>query len=259
MDENRPDFQRTQYAFAAYIRDPQRHAVPPDVAPVRMGMYRELFFNNIENFIATGFPVLKSILAGERWLALIGDFFARHRSKTPLFAGIAEEFLDYLQNERGEYPGDPPFLLELAHYEWVELALAIAEAEAPPPDPVFGQDPLARTVRLSELAWPLAYRFPVHKIGPEFQPAEPPAQPTCLAVYRDREDAVRFLEVNPVTYRLLERLDKSGPISASECLTRIAEELRHPDLAAVLDFGADILRGLAERGVIGVDAVYCKG
>jgi hypothetical protein len=255
MDENRPDFQRTQYAFAAHIRDPQRHAAPPDVAPARMGMYRELFFNNIENFIATGFPVLKSILAGERWLALIQDFFARHCSQTPLFAGIAEEFLDYLQNERGEPPGDPPFLLELAHYEWAELALAIAEAEAPPFDPAFGQNPLAWTIRLSELAWPLAYRFPVHNIGPELQPAEPPAQPACLVVYRDREDAVRFLEINPVTYRLLTLLEENGPQPASECLTRIAEELSHPDPAAVLDFGADILRGLAERGVIGADAV----
>jgi hypothetical protein len=255
MDENPPDFQRTQYTFAAHIRDPQRHEAPPDVSPARMGMYRELFFNNIENFIATGFPVLKSLLAGERWLALVRDFFARHRSKTPLFAGIAEEFLDYLQNERGDQTGDPPFLLELAHYEWVELALAIAEAEAPPLDPAFGQDPLARTIQLSELAWPLAYRFPVHKIGPEFQPAEPPAQPTCLVVYRDPEDVVRFMEVTPVTYRLLQLLEESGPQPAGECLMRIAEELRHPDPSAVLGFGAEILRGLAERGVIGVNAI----
>lgn len=249
MGERLPGFQRTQFAFAAYIRDPLNAAMPADVSPVRMAMYRELFFNNIENFIATGFPVLKSLLAGERWVNLVQDFFCRHRSRTPLFAEIAEEFLDYLRNERGEAPGDPPFLLELAHYEWVELALAIAEAEVPPPA---GESPLAWTIRLSELAWPLAYRYPVHRIGPAFQPDEPPEQPTFLVVYRDRGDAVRFMEVNPVTYRLLAILAESGPLPAAECLARIAGELRHPNPAEVSVFGAEILRGFAERGVIAI-------
>jgi hypothetical protein len=254
MPETLPGFQRTQFAFAAYIRDPHRHPVPPDVAPARMGMYRELFFNNIENFIATGFPVLKSILAGERWLALVQDFFSRHRCRTPLFIEIAEEFLAYLREERGERPEDPPFLLELAHYEWVELALAVSEVEVPPPDAALARDPLLHKIRLSELAWPLAYRFPVHRIGPDSQPAEPPAEPTFLVAYRDCEDIVRFMEVNPVTYRLLEILEEGGPLPARDCLMRIAEELRHSDPAAVLGFGADILRGLAERGVVAVES-----
>jgi hypothetical protein len=251
MDENLPKFQRTQHAFAAYIRDPRRHAVPADVAPVRMRMYRELFFNNIENFIASGFPVLKTLLEGERWRALVQDFFARHRNRTPLFVGIAEEFLDYLDNERGRHPEDPPFLRELAHYEWAELALAVAEGEPPSEDPDLLEDPLGRTVHLSEVAWPLVYRFPVHRIGPECQPSEPPGQPTCLVVYRDREDLVRFLETNPVTHRLLELLGERGPCSALDCLTRIAEELGHPEPQRVVACGADLLRGLVERGVIG--------
>lgn len=249
-EERRPGFQRTQRAFAAYIRDPSQAPIPPGVAPVRMALYRELFFNNIENFIATGFPVLKSILAGERWLNLVQDFFSRHRSKTPLFVEIAEEFLDYLQNERGAVPGDPVFLLELAHYEWVELALAVAEAEAPPADETLAQDPLAGAIRLSDLAWPLAYRFPVHRIGPGFQPSASPETPTFLVVYRDRGDTVRFMEINPASYRVLQLLEQHGPLPATECLARIAVELHHPDPAAVLSFGAGLLRGLAERGVI---------
>lgn len=253
MAEQRPGFQRTQLAFAAHIRDPLRQPMPPGVAPERMAMYRELFFNNIESLLASGFPVLKSILDGERWLALVQDFFAGHRSQTPLFAGVAGEFLDYLREERGERPGDPPFLLELAHYEWVELALAIAEAEPPPSVPAFDVDPLAHTIRLSALAWPLAYCFPVPLIGPQFQPDRAGAAPTCLVVYRDRDEVVRFAELNAVTYRLLEILEESGPLPATDCLLRLAAELRHPDPSVVLGFGADILRGLAGRGVIGAE------
>ncbi|SMF95582.1 hypothetical protein SAMN02949497_2947 [Methylomagnum ishizawai] len=249
------DFQRIQREFAAHIRDPARQPAPADVAPRRMATYRELFFNNIENFIATGFPVLQSILAGERWTALVEDFYARHRCQTPLFVEIAQEFLAYLGAERGPRPDDPPFMPELAHYEWVELALAVAEAEVPPLAPEFETNPLAHTLRLSELAWPLAYGYPVHLIGPDHQPTEPPARPTCLVVYRDAEDAVRFTEVNPATYRLLTLLEENGPTPAVDCLTRLAEELRHPDPAAVLAFGAEILRDLGRRGVVGtVDA-----
>jgi hypothetical protein len=251
MAEPSLEFQRTQQAFAAYIRDPARHPLPAGIAPVRMAAYRELFLNNIESFVATGFPVLRSILAEAQWQALVEDFYARHRCRTPLFVEIAEEFLDYLAQERGAPPEDPAFLLELAHYEWVELALAVGQAEPPPVEAGFALDPLAHTVRLSELAWALCYRFPVHRLGPDFQPATPPADPSYLVAYRDREDTVRFLEINPATYRLLHILDEAGPQPAAACLERLARELGHPDPAAVLAFGADILKGLAERGVIG--------
>jgi len=250
MPEPRPLFRQTQLAFAAHIRDPERHPAPADVPPARMKMYRELFFNNVESFIESGFPVLRAILDDPRWQGLVRDFFARHRSRTPYFSGIPEEFLAYVQNERGERREDPPFLLELAHYEWVELALAIAEGEVPPEDAALIDDPLVCEIALSELAWPLAYRFPVHKISRDFQPAEPPKEPTFLAVYRDREDQVRFLELNAVTYRLLQILQQQGHCLAADCLGQIAQELGHSNPDAVLAHGAGILRDLAERGLI---------
>jgi hypothetical protein len=251
MREACPSFRRTQLAFAGYIRDPEGHPALADVEPARMKMYRELFFNNVESFIANGFPVLRAILDERRWRSLVHDFFARHRSRTPFFSGIPEEFLDYLQNERGESEEDPPFLLELAHYEWVELALDVAEGEAPQHDAALIDDPLACHVALSDLAWPLAYRFPVHRISRVFQPAEPPLEPTFLAVYRDREDQVRFLELNAVTYRLLQIVQQQGRCAAVECLGQIARELPHSNLDSVLTHGVGILRDLAERGVIG--------
>lgn len=250
MPEPRPPFQQSQFAFAAYIRDPERNPAPSDVQPARMKMYRELFFNNVQSFIESGFPVLRKVLDDARWLAMVQDFFARHRSQTPYFSSIPEEFLAYLQNERGARTEDLPFLLELAHYEWVELALAIAEGEAPEKSPRLVEDPLACDIALSELAWPLAYRFPVHRICRDYQPAETPAEPTCLAVYRDREDQVRFLELNPVTYRLLQILQEQGRCSSTDCLKQIAQELGQTDPSAVLSHGADLLRELARRGLI---------
>lgn len=253
MAEKTASFQRIQYAFAAYIRDPYRNPPPRGPALARMRVYRELFFNNIENFLANGFPVIKSILSKTDWLALVQDFYAKHRSKTPYFAEIAEEFLDYLRNERDPCSSDPPYLLELAHYEWTELALVIAEGEAPQESAALINAPLEQTIYVSELAWPLAYRFPVHKIGPGHEPTDPPEQPTCLVVYRDREDTVKFLEINPATYRLLQILEEEGAMSATDCMLKVAKELGYSDLEGLASHGAEILRALGKRGVVGAN------
>jgi hypothetical protein len=250
MPETLPGFQRTQYAFAAHIRDPARHPAPADVRPERMATYRELFVNNVESFIANGFPVLRAILDDDRWRELVHDFFARHRCLTPYFMGIPEEFLAYLQNERSGHPEDFPFLLELAHYEWVELALSVDTGSAPEWHQSLAGNELNLPIILSEVAWPLAYRYPVHRIGPNFLPQEPPSEPTFLAVYRDRDDLVHFMELNPVSYRLLELIGEDGGKRGSHYLDRIAQELGAPPRS--LDHhGGEVLAELTARGIVG--------
>tara|TARA_R100000656_G_scaffold95627_2_gene69434 strand:- start:1541 stop:2014 length:474 start_codon:yes stop_codon:yes gene_type:complete len=146
-----PTFQRTQYAFAAHLRDPDANPAPPDIEDRRMKIYRELVYNNIESFIATGFPVLRQLIADQHWHALVRDFVSRHCSHSPYFLEISHEFLKYLQEERQFLVSDPPFMLELAHYEWVELALDVAEGDLPelPPVPV---DVMAESLQVSPLA-----------------------------------------------------------------------------------------------------------
>ncbi len=238
-----------QYAFAAHIRDPQANPRPADVEDRRMAIYRELFYNNVEGFLANGFPVLREILDDTAWHAMARDFLARHRCHSPLFLEIPREFLAYLEEERGEQPDDPPFLHELAHYEWVELALSVAdEGEAPACEP--DADLLVTRPLLSPLAWPLSYRFDVHHIGPDYQPAEPPAQPTYLLVYRDADDEVGFLELNPVSARLFALLQEDGDENGRDVLARIAAELDHPDPQVVIDGGLDILEAWRRRGIV---------
>ncbi len=248
-DDTRPGFQAIQYDFAAYIRDPARAAVPGGVHPARMQVYRELFFNNMENFLATGFPVLKSVLEPSRWHDLVQGFFANHICHTPLFVGIAGEFLDYLAKER-ETSEDPPFLQELAHYEWVELALDVSEQVLPPPNAALLENPLHQSMSLSALAWPLVYRFPVHRIAPAYQPQEPAETPTCLLVYRDRDDKVRFLQVNPLTYRLLELLAQGGNHTLEVHLQQLVSEMGTTAPDTVIRFGLDLVRDWMARGIV---------
>jgi hypothetical protein len=242
------DFAAKQREFVAYIRDPENNPPPTDVKLPRVAMYRELMFNNIDNFLSSNFPVLRQLLDEARWFALVQDFFANHTSTSPYFSEIPEEFLAYLQNER-DNPDDLPFMLELAHYEWVEMAVSIAKEEQAAYVPN-REDLLARPVRLSPLAWPLAYQYPVHKIAPTFQPAEPPAQPTFLVVYRNQDDDVLFLEITAMTYRLLEMLQEQEALLAADCLRQIATESQHPQPEQMLEAGLQILEELAAKAIV---------
>jgi uncharacterized protein len=242
------DFKVRQMEFSAYIRDPAKHPAPPDVKIERIAMYRELFFNNIDSFLSGNFPVLRKILENDQWQALARNFFARHTCRTPYFTEIAEEFLDYLQNER-DNPADPPFILELAHYEWIEMALSISKQDCIVNES-FSNSLSARTLQLSPLAWPLAYRFPVHQISPAYQPTVPPVQPTYLIVYRNLDDEVHFIEITPVTYQLLEMIQEQPGQTADAYLKSLTEQLPHPQPDIIYKGGLKIMQDLAAKNII---------
>jgi hypothetical protein len=243
-------FQALQYRFAAYLRDPDRNPAPEGLEDRRLKIYRELFYNNVESLLAGNFPVIRAITADPRWHGLVRGFFAEHQSHTPLFTELGREFIRYLdaRSERGA--DDPPFLRELAHYEWVELALGIDETRLDdlPCNPE--GDLLAQLPVLSPIAWPLVYRFPVHRIHADFQPEVAPEQPTCLVVVRNRAEQVSFMEVNPATIKLIETLKANSSHSGLDCLGAVAEMFPPEARDNVMRAGAEMLEALRARDVI---------
>jgi hypothetical protein len=241
------DFIELQRRFAAHLRDPQRVAAPEGVEPRRMDVYRELFFNNVRQLLAGSFPVCRDILGDQAFSALVRRFYAEHKAHTPYFLELPREFVEWLAAAGAE----PAFLAELAHYEWVELALSIAEggeAEA-------GIDPEGDLMQerpvVSPLAWTLAYRWPVHRLSPAWQPGEPPAVPTFVVVYR-HGDRVAFLQVDAPTARLLELLEAGEAATGRAALERVASEMQGGGgvVADSLAQGESMLRSLRERGVL---------
>jgi len=243
-----PGFIQKQYQFTAHIRDPESNPRPPEVEERRMAIYRELVYNNVEGFLSDNFPVLRQTLSDEFWHAMVRDFFIRHRARTPLFTEISQEFITYLQEER-DTRDDPPFMLELAHYEWVELALAFSDEDERMPAADPNGDLFEGVPVPSPLAWNLSYRFAVHRIGPDYRPEGPDEQPTHLVAYRNRKDEVEFLEINAVTQRLIELVKENPQRTGHSALKQIAEELNHPQPELVLQAGRDLLLQLRERDI----------
>ena len=246
--ETLPRFQRAQFAFTAHVRDPASFARPADVEDRRMAIYRELFFNNVEGFVRNCFPVLRSLTPDAEWLALVRDFFARHVSHSPLFSEIPAEFLQYLEQEKpATLAPNFPFLLELAHYEWLELVAQIAVETLPEPLP--GALTEQSRIGLSPVAFVQAYRFPVQHIGPEFLPEQPGTEPTTVAVYRNRQDEVQFLALNPLSYQLLSALENAEAVTASELLHSLAAALQLPP-ERLLPAGLQALQDFADRDIV---------
>ena len=157
--------EQQEFALARHIRDAAAHPPPPGIEDRRLAVYRELFYNNIEDLLAGNFPVIRKLLGDAGWHARIRAFLADHRCHTPLFPEIGREFIRFLEQRasdaaqgsasvasagdgmdaggratHGAVAGcagatDPPWLLQLAHYEWVELALEIADEPLPRHDP----------------------------------------------------------------------------------------------------------------------------
>jgi hypothetical protein len=240
-----------QQALTRYLRDPEHESPPADMNATRVKVYRELVFNNVSQLLGSTFPVLIRIIGQERWRTLIRGFLRDYRAQTPKFGEIAEEFVGYLASEpavlsEGEWPA---FLVELAHYEWVEMVLQQSDAE-----PLPASDPaqlLEQPLQVSALAWPLAYTWPVQMLGPDHQPATPPALPTLLLVRRTTDWNVKFSELSPLAWRLLQRIEEFPLLSGREQLQGLALEAGLPETVSFMDSGLALLLQLHEDRVIG--------
>ena len=248
--QDKPDsFKDIQYRFTQHMRDPDHAPAPEDIEDRRMEIYRGLLYRNVEGFMANSFPVLRKITTDDDWHRMLRDYFKNHLARTPLFPKMPSEFLQYLEHER-DNSEDPPYLFELAHYEYAETAVAIDSRELNWNGIDESGDLLEGIPVLSPLAWPLSYKFPVHNISKDYLPQEVPGQPTYIVVYRNRDDKVGFAELNPVSARLLALIQQDKGISGRSLLETIAKELNHPDPDVVINGGLEIMQDLHTKDVI---------
>ncbi len=232
-------------ALADHARDPGTHPGPPGIEPRRLKLYRDLVFNNLDGLLAGGFPVIRKILGDADWCALLRRFLANHESRTPLFPELGRELIAFLQASP-----DParPWLAELAHYEWAELGLQLSDAKAPPHDPA--GDLLAGVPLLSPLAWPLAYAWPVSRIGPGFAAIEAPSEPTLLLLRREDDGRIHFSALSPLLFRLLELVGGNTRRDGRALLAQLAAEAGQPDTDAFIAEAAPMLQRLHRERVL---------
>jgi len=205
-----------QEDFTRHLRDPERVPAPAGLSPRRVTVYRELVFENIFSLLSNFFPVLSSLFVETQWRALVAEFIRDFKAETPYFPQLGQEFIFFLAERAAKVEGKP-FLLELAHYEAMELELYLSEELS---GEVLSADDLHMgALCLSPLAMPLSYHFPVHQINPDFQPQVAAAQPTFLLMFRDGNDNVRFFELQNLNFQLLSSIKNFPGKTAQQYLS----------------------------------------
>jgi len=245
------EFQRKQYAFAAHIRDPEHNPAPAEIEDRRMGIYRELFYNNLYSLLSSTFPVLRKIHSDDAWRSLIRQFMIHHKADTPYFLEVPQEFLKFLKTDSSASAGRFAFLQELAHYEWIELELSVSTVENDWDHVDPKGDLLEGAPVKSRLAYLLAYQFPVHKIDAEFLPDEPGEQATYLAIFRKSDDELGFMELNPTTARLLQLIEENDQHKrGKDLLAILATEMNYADSESLDTHGLEAMREMLESEIL---------
>jgi len=246
---DQPTFVELQHAFTRHLRDPENVPPPGAHEERRLAIYRYAVRANVARFMADNYPRVRAVMCDLRWEAMLHDYIVRHVSRTSVFAELPIEFLAYLKHERNDRD-DPPFLHELAHFDWLETLVGVdvqvidftgIDCEG---DLLTGIPVVNPTLRL------VSYAYPVHAITAEFQPREAPAQATRIAAYRDPANRYGFLDLNPTAAELIEVLLEHQGHSGREVLTEMARAHRYPDLAGFIDAGSTILLRMHARGAL---------
>lgn len=87
----------------------------------------------------------------------------------------------------------------------------------------------------------------MQKISPRLIPKKKVS--TQLLIYRDVDFAVKFVELNHVTYRLIELLQQQST-TGMQALSKIADGLAHPQPEVITQFGLAILQNLKRRALL---------
>jgi uncharacterized protein len=251
-------FQQYQATFNAHLRNPELQPKPRGTDARRIAIYREIVFNNFLASISACFPVLLSILGKRRFKQLARQCFHDHKFTSPLFADIPKALVDYLQTLDLATHNLPPYTLQLAHYEWVELYLAKLPDAAPASTtepaaslvtPVRQASDLAAAVlQLPAAHMLLSYDYAVQRLSKKH--AQLPAAPTYLLVYRKTDFSIAFIELNAISYQLLQRI-QSQAASVSHHLQQLAQEqLPHLAIQSVSEFGLQLLHSLYQQQAI---------
>jgi hypothetical protein len=92
----------------------------------------------------------------------------------------------------------------------------------------------------------------VHLLAPDHQPTTPPLQQTFLLMRRMADWNVKFSELSPLAWRLLQRIDEYPALDGRQQLQGLAVEAGETATAAFMENGLMLMRQMHE------DAVLCS-
>lgn len=236
-----PEFQARQREFLRTIRNQSETALT-FIEDDRRILYQQLIFNSNDTVLKTSFPILREIISKREWEQLVKGYLKDYLNPTQVFHEIPRYFVEYLR----QFDALPEALIQLAHYEWLELAVELMEV-TPQFESVGGIE-ASLAYEINPTAVLMEYDYPVHEIGPGHYPLA--LCKTYVVVYRDRDDSVQFMVLDLLAARLLHLLEVSQGCALDDVLKRICAELSLDDMQSLGDAPVRLLSEWAQIGVV---------
>ncbi|HEY1955445.1 MAG TPA: putative DNA-binding domain-containing protein [Polyangiaceae bacterium] len=204
--------------------------------PPRMAVYRRLVRNTLEGVTHKLLPRTREHM-GEDFDRDIARFLAERGPRTHYLRDVPQELVAWA-SERWLREGRARWLADLARHEIASFTVSVVPYVA---EPRAAEVALDRPLLLTSLMRIERFAWAVHEPA-----APPPDRDVALLYHRDREHALRTLELSPLAAALLERahLPLKDAIAAACDATGVA--MNDETLASI----ARLLADLGERGIL---------
>ncbi len=218
------------------------------VGAERFLVYRSLVHNRMRNTIRDFIERTAARLGKGRLRADFTTWIDQVAAHSPYLRDVPAEFVAWVSPRWKEDESVADYLVDLARHELLEYDIRNDHRGGEAPTGL--ELALDKPLRFDGAARLMRYEYAVHKLSPDLDDREPPeASASRLLVYRDDKAKVRYLELTPLAYAVLEQLMvRAKPVA--EGLRDACDELGEPLDDGRLATTATLLADLAERGVL---------
>jgi uncharacterized protein len=214
-------------------------------SPDRLEIYRTHVYKGIKAFLRRAYPITEDALGDLLFDQLVRDFMREHKAQSPQVTRMMGELYTYAKRVDYATRMHRPWLLDLLHFEWIEIEVHRMEDRPAPHWKEEGDlwtDPLILNPhhRLDR------YSYPVFRVHPsEFDGRQ---GTYFLFTYRHPEVLnVRFLEVTPLQAVALLAM-ANEPMPLPEALSLAAEQLHMAEAKEIESFTTQLLETRAALG-----------
>lgn len=193
------------------------HVAIPGTRQKGLDQYRRLIRNNIHNAMVQAFPIAFTVLSETRWSTLIDDFHAHHSAVTPQVWKLPLEFYSFVKANNYTDKFSLPFLNDLLHFEWIEIAVHTMEDQAPRPFCQEG-DTLSDIIVVAPEYRMIRLKYPVHLYAAEEALHHPGDY--FLLIFRTSDFDVQFVDLPALHAFYFEQI--AGGNTVREILKEVA-------------------------------------
>jgi hypothetical protein len=229
------NFRELQGALASSVRF-KVHDDSLNVEARRLAIYQRLVFNNLFGLLRGGYKKLRRAIGDEQFRKLVRAFLESGVSRTPYFAEISGEFLNWFMQQEA-----PLWQRELAEYERAGITIDIDTMDWPSREEVESRPD---EVHFSPAITLLSFEHAIYEAN---EGAEPSKRPTYILLYRNPHNRLRYKLLNAATFSLLALLLQGRNLS--EALLTLASSM-DAEINRIKAPAFDLLAELQREGAV---------